>query len=108
MAKAIREWVSTGTCTKHGEPRGWRLHAVEFVEGSPDGNLKRSACGMWKRWGLDLFVERKCVRCLRALGLACATCTGRGHVGSVRAGTWDLCSACLGNGEQRNTQSKED
>jgi len=54
-----------------GGQRGWRTHAVR-------GNLKtrfseirkaRSACGLQPRhgWGMDLWVERRCVKCERKM-----------------------------------------
>lgn len=47
--------------------RGWRLHAVR--SDIPPSAGVFSACGLLPRhgWALDLFIEEKCERCLRAL-----------------------------------------
>jgi len=47
---------------------GWRLHAVmaENEETLSQLRGRRAACGLLPKygWGLDLFVDRKCARCL--------------------------------------------
>lgn len=47
--------------------RGWRLHAID----SPTDSFKairweRALCGLQAAhgWGLDMFIEEKCQRCL--------------------------------------------
>lgn len=53
--------------------RGWRLHAVAA---SPDETLaqirgQQAACGLLPShgWDLDMFIERRCARCVKRLGL---------------------------------------
>lgn len=45
--------------------RGWRLHYVDLESGS-----KRAACGLLPRygWGLDLFIDEPCKRCVWLAG----------------------------------------
>lgn len=51
--------------------RGWRMHAVPAAESETLSGVggRRAACGLRPRhgWGADLFIERKCERCLAAL-----------------------------------------
>lgn len=53
--------------------RGWRLHAIEASESETLDAIRfrRSACGLYARhgWNLDMFIDQRCVRCARALGL---------------------------------------
>lgn len=72
---------------------GRRLHA--FM------NSNRSVCGRRPAHGtaFDLFNEKKCVACLRNLGLACPKCKGRGVTGSAKKNTLEWCSDCKGTGE---------
>lgn len=102
---AAFEWLSTGAVRDNGEPRGWKLHAVigatEEMKAAQAWELA-SACGLSAReWGMDLFVEKKCARCLLATGLACPTCRGKGSHGKVSEGTWELCRDCGATGEKR-------
>jgi len=96
-------WMNTGTYRKNGEPRGWKLHAVELPNGDDTKVAEivgtRSACGLSSRngWDIDLFIEKKCARCLRTLGLACPNCRGRGDLGRKHQYGW--CSVCMGTGE---------
>lgn len=96
------EWVTTGTTTKHGEPRGWRLHAVEATSKSKFSEIahKPAACGLRAPWGLDLFIEKKCIRCMRRLGLACPACRGTGVTKRATGGR-QTCETCLGKGDKR-------
>jgi hypothetical protein len=52
---------------------GWRLHAVVATPQMKFSELgrQRSVCGIRPRWGwnLDLFIERKCARCAKKLGM---------------------------------------
>lgn len=102
----VFQWLTTGATYANGEPRGWKLHAVlgatEKMTGLEASRLP-SACGLDPRpWGLDLFIEKKCARCLVAVGLACGTCRGKGSHGSLRDGTWAAsCVGCGGTGEAR-------
>ena len=53
---------------------GWRTHAV-LVSLKGTRNLyrrARAACGLLPAhgWAMDLFIERKCASCLRALGMS--------------------------------------
>lgn len=96
------QWVTTGVHRKYGEPRGWKLHAVKA---QPEETFKgiagrRSACGHVAPWGMDLHIEKKCAVCLRATGLACRTCRGRGHVGKALDQTLEHCWKCHGTGER--------
>lgn len=55
--------------------RGWRTHAVEAEADSTFDNISqadvRAACGLRAAhgWGMDLFIDRRCERCVKALGL---------------------------------------
>lgn len=52
--------------------KGWRLHAIESDETTFSGlGRQRTLCGLRPRWGwsLDLFIEKKCARCAKKLGL---------------------------------------
>lgn len=85
--------------------RGWRTHAVEGEDTDSLKSLARRAalCGLRPPhgWGMDLFIERKCTRCLRKSGMACPACNGSGATGSIRAGTWKTCDQCASTGERR-------
>lgn len=102
---SVFEWLPTGATYPGpgGEPRGWRLHAVmgatkEMTAG--EAWKLPAACGLTPRpWGMDLFIEKKCARCLRALGIACAACRGKGSTGSTLDGSWEVCLGCFGTGE---------
>jgi hypothetical protein len=52
---------------------GWRLHAIAATDKTTMGELGRKAaiCGRRPKtgWNLDLFIEQKCSRCEKALGL---------------------------------------
>lgn len=72
------QWLTTypsGRAHTHGADdgqTGWRTHAVEV---SDDAKLPlkgvRALCGLLPRhgWGLDLFIERKCVYCAKKAGV---------------------------------------
>jgi hypothetical protein len=51
--------------------RGWRLHAVEAPDEFKFSELNAAKhpalCGIIPRhgWGLDMFIERKCSRCVK-------------------------------------------
>jgi hypothetical protein len=49
--------------------RGWKCHAVEGEKFSEVKYVK-AACGLRAKhgWGMDLFIEAKCKKCLKALG----------------------------------------
>jgi hypothetical protein len=55
--------------------RGWRVHAVEAHENFKFSELNATRhpalCGVVPAhgWGMDLFIERRCARCERKLGL---------------------------------------
>ena len=91
------------TCGADDGQVGWRLHAVEADEASTLGEVgsKSAACGLRPAhgWGIDMFIERKCSRCLRKLDLACPVCRG---LGGTRHVSW--CSTCLGTGERPATK----
>ena len=73
------QWLTTrpsGRAHTHGADdgqTGWRLHAVVANSEATFEQIKhyRAACGMRPRhgWGLDLFIERRCARCEKKLGL---------------------------------------
>lgn len=58
------------TCQADDGQRGWRQHAVLADNNEPLASVGRrqSLCGLrpGTGWGLDLFIETKCKRCLRA------------------------------------------
>lgn len=57
--------------------RGWRTHAVEAddKETGADVVTRRSACGLRPAhgWGVDLFIEEQCQRCVKILAKKEAT-----------------------------------
>jgi len=88
------EWLTTALnplLPGYSEPRGWKCHAV-LLNGDNGG---KAACGMRAAHGyaMDLFIEKKCARCLIVLGLACKACRGTGANG-LRP-----CFDCLMTGE---------
>lgn len=102
------QWLTTSpnprvVCnTSDDGQRGWRLHAIEASDDTrfKDVRSQPALCGLIPAhgWGMDLFIERKCIRCLRKSGLACPGCNGTGYlVGSDHV--W--CHHCGGNGERR-------
>jgi len=100
-----QHWVVTNNYSKSDVPRGWKLHAVEAPEKATFEDIKRleAACGLHTRrgWSIDLFITKKCARCLVALGLACPFCRGKGETG--RFETWNNCYPCNGTGELSQT-----
>jgi hypothetical protein len=50
--------------------RGWKLHAVDL-----DVNVHRALCGLFPRhgWGLDLFIDDKCKKCVKKVAFRNAT-----------------------------------
>lgn len=73
------QWLTTAPnpdpFVYHGGPdqgqRGWRLHAIEAedTETFPQIRSRRAACGLRAAhgWDLDLFIERRCSRCVAHL-----------------------------------------
>jgi len=63
---------SSATGVNAGQ-RGWKTHAVisepseNFIK---DIKRRQAICGLRPRhgWGLDLFIEDKCERCLKRIG----------------------------------------
>lgn len=96
------QWLTTGSVSADS-PRGWRLHAVraEDQETSKGIRCRSAECGMIPAhgWDLDLFIEKKCVRCLRATGLVCPTCKGRGDMGKPN---YMPCYDCNFTGERKS------
>lgn len=95
--------------------RGWRQHAVESSATEVIGDIKarRAACGLRAAhgWNLDLFIEKKCARCLYALGLACPECQGRGTI-PINNRYSDLmhqgyCFVCFGGGMSPEARTQE-
>jgi len=80
--------------------RGWRQHAIEATADEQFGAVRdrKAACGLRAAhgWGLDMFVEKKCARCLRALGIACPRCRGTGRVEGDSNGS---CLECFGRSQ---------
>lgn len=73
------KWLTTApnprsSATGHDAgQRGWKLHAIMTDSQTfKDIRFKASACGLIPThgWGLDLFIEDKCARCLKALAEA--------------------------------------
>lgn len=54
--------------------RGWRLHAVEAPEKAKFADIAKQAavCGTRPAhgWGIDLFIDERCDRCVRKLGVS--------------------------------------
>lgn len=90
------EWMLPDSYSVQGVPRAWKLHAVraKATDTGRDVRFRRAACGLRtaRGWTIDLFVEQRCSRCLRALGLAHVPCKGRGVVG------YASCQPCRGTG----------
>jgi len=51
--------------------RGWRLHIIRAHDHETDADVKNrpALCGLapWHGWSLDMFIDRPCAPCLRAL-----------------------------------------
>lgn len=108
VATAVEwQWLTTaadphyrGTSADCGQ-RGWRLHAVAAAPSETFGEVRDrvAACGLKPShgWGLDMFIDRPCARCLRATGAVCATCRGTRR---ERDGTpyGRFCRTCNGTG----------
>jgi hypothetical protein len=75
---------------------GRKLHAVKASDDETFGDIvdRRSLCGRWPAhgWTDDLFNEKKCARCLVALGIHCTACRGAG------------CWKCGNTGETREAR----
>lgn len=73
----VWHWLTTtpsGKAHTHGADdgqTGWRLHAVYADESASVDSIKHQSaiCGTrpGTGWGLDLFIERRCVRCVRRM-----------------------------------------
>jgi hypothetical protein len=54
--------------------RGWCLHAIKAVDSATFNQVRfeYAACGLRAKhgWGLDMFIKRKCKKCLKALDLS--------------------------------------
>ena len=53
-----------------GGQKGWKLHAIETDSDSfKEIRWERAVCGLQARhgWGLDMFIEDKCEKCLKRL-----------------------------------------
>lgn len=70
-------WLTTSPnprvkgCGADDGQRGWRTHAVEAIADASWESIRfvRSACGLMANhgWGMDMFIDHKCARCMRAL-----------------------------------------
>ena len=82
--------------------RGWKLHAVEGddTETLNAFRYRRAACGLKPAhgWGLDLFIEEKCIKCLVKTGLACPACKGTGYAPGKE---YKTCLECFGKRERK-------
>lgn len=60
--------------------RGWRLHAVEGPAGATFADVGRepAACGLRPAhgWGLDLYIDEPCKRCVASVGATPDTLLG--------------------------------
>lgn len=80
--------------------RGWKLHAVIADDKAKFGEIagERALCGLLPShgWGLDLFIEDKCSRCVKAQSMG--DCGGCGRYRELKDhygdGTWMLCASC--------------
>lgn len=73
------------------EAAGRPVHAINEVTST-------TACGLHRKlWSVDLFNHRLCVRCLRALKIACPACKGEGS----------LCKTCLGDQTAKGKEKGE-
>jgi hypothetical protein len=71
------QWLTTApnpqvhSRTADDGQRGWRTHAVEAEDSETLATISRrpALCGLRPAhgWGIDLFIEVKCTRCVRAL-----------------------------------------
>jgi len=96
------QWLSTAT--NRPDPSGWKLHAIEAGSKDTLADIRKrpAKCGLNPAhgWSIDLFLEKKCTRCLRATGLACPICKGRGDLG--KAQNYKVCFDCNFTGEKAN------
>lgn len=79
MSAGTHQWLTTAPnprCPRTGideGQRGWVQHAVVATDEQTLGDLRytAAACGLRPShgWGVDLFIERKCARCCKKLGL---------------------------------------
>jgi hypothetical protein len=101
------EWLTTALnplLPGYAEPRGWKCHAVQTVKmDTLVGVRMPAACGLRARhgWAADLFITKKCARCLVALGVQCKTCSGTG-----RAQGYAPCLPCLATGECKELRER--
>lgn len=68
----VIHWLTTNANPRlpgWSEKHGWKMHAVEAPDNTKLGEIKqiRALCGLRARhgWGVDFFIETKCVRCER-------------------------------------------
>jgi hypothetical protein len=82
--------------------RGWSTHAVIATPSAKFSELRTisSLCGLLPAhgWGMDMFIERQCRRCLRKLGFACLTCRGSGYR-RTSVTHYEDCPDCKGTGK---------
>ena len=92
------QWLTTQnnpTLSVDAEPRGWRRHAVvgDDNETFEEYTKRRALCGLRARhgWGMDLFIVKRCKRCVRLSGVVeCRVCKGYG------------CTICRDTGVEDN------
>ncbi len=106
MSDAPYQWLTTAANphVRHYGPddgqRGWRTHAVLATPATTFESVRyvAAACGLLPAhgWGMYMFVDRPCARCLVKLGEACSVCRGRGSTGKVSLNTFETCKGCLG------------
>jgi len=78
MATGNWQWLTTAPNPRSRSTgydagqRGWRLHAVDASDTEPFAAIKGrvAACGLnpYHGWGLDMFIDEKCKRCIRKVG----------------------------------------
>jgi hypothetical protein len=75
--------------------RGWKLHAIITDSDSFEEIRRQHAlCGLRPAygWGLDMFIEDKCQRCLNKIGRPQAVTAAEGYTGvTYKRGEYDRC-----------------
>lgn len=104
MAEDI-QWLNAESERDSGS---FKFHAVRANLDSKFSELKNipSVCGLRPKrgWTIDMFADEndRCIKCVRALGLACDTCFGVGYIDTVDRVTkmpnLHRCEICKGTG----------
>lgn len=74
-AKTMIHWVTTSPNPRsratgyNAGQKGWKLHAIEAPTNAKFSEIKfkQALCGKRAKygWGLDMFIEDKCQKCLK-------------------------------------------